>query len=157
MKKFFVLFLFAFLMVGCFSGKFLRIGPEVSICDGAPENSLICEHFPRPENQDLLLRLVNFELMKFEVFDPDQVDNFFTEIEERLNQGGITYSMVYQIASDAIHEIKEYAGGEILIFAEYAGIFQQEITLISDFDRQLLLKHIENQRSTIRLYLLLEG
>ena len=144
----------AFLVtVGC-SAKFLRIGPEYSVCKDAPAESLICKYFDEPETQDLILKVANYEILKYHVFSVEDVGNFFDEMEAYLVEP-ISYAEAFAFISGQIKEIREYIGGEIILLSEFAGVFQDEALPVSDFDRILLLKHIENQRSTIRLYLLM--
>ena len=64
-------------MAGCrFDWKYLRVGEKPSVCDEAPENSLICKHISDPETADLLLRLSTGAIIRLDVFAIEDVEKF---------------------------------------------------------------------------------
>ena len=116
-----------------------------SVCDTAPEDSYICakagELGVQVEDIDLLLQTAAFYVLKDK--DKEKVLKFYIAIEKILN-GDITYQLLMKIVLEKV----DAAGPEVMLAARYIRMLDVN-NLISDFDKNLILIHIEHQKDLL--------
>lgn len=117
-----------------------------SVCDTEQE-SLICENIPQPENADILLQLANARLLKSETYSAEEALNFLDMCESFLTKDAVSYE---GLAQWLVTKMDEYSL-EVFVLSGYVSTIRSP-QMISDYDRQLLLKHIEHQRNLIKTY-----
>jgi len=132
---------------GC--GLFQTNPNKPSICDGV-EGSLICDTVKNPETADILLQLTSYEMLKNGVFSKEDVFNFLNDIELLLNNI-VTWSDLVYYVTNRVEFLGEKMGVELYILTQYSSALNQPIA-ISEFDKELLLIHIEKQKRLVNLY-----
>lgn len=118
-----------------------------SVCDTEQE-SLICDKIPQPENADILLQLANVQMLKEEAYSAEDALNFLDMCESFLSEETVTYAGMVRWLST---KMEDYSL-EIFVLSGYVETLQIPQTL-TDFDRNLLLSHIEHQRNLIKAYM----
>ncbi|HUU39866.1 MAG TPA: hypothetical protein VMW42_02885 [Desulfatiglandales bacterium] len=124
-----------------------------SVCTQIPEGetSVICEMLPTsPENTDLVIRLISFELVKNNVVAEGDVLKFLDGVEEVVNSV-TTYKDVATYIVTKIASLRKKYGGELIILSDYVQIFGDIELPVSDFDRELLKTCIASKRSDLVL------
>jgi hypothetical protein len=153
MKKFdlfCIVLVLMFVITGCLF-SFVKKEP---VCErpGA-ENSIICKVLTdrgiNVNDVNLLFKVVNVTLIKKDAYTKEEFLKFIDEVE-----GLITVSSTYENLSayllDAVNNFNENYKIEMVLLADYFDDFDMVVN-ISDFDRDLLLEHIKQQRDIVSL------
>ena len=137
MKKYLtIIIVAAMLTTGC---AYLGMAPPPSVCDTAPEDSVICrvcgEMDITPEATDLILQTA--ALRALDEHDTAVVVKFYKDVEKFI-AGSVTYLALINYVQDYV----ELTGPELMLISLYLPKFESP-QLITEFDRGLLLTHIE--------------
>jgi len=145
MKQFFTILIIGFFMTGC--GMLQVKNP---VCETAPECSLICQHIPYPEETDLLLKIVNNNLLLQGVYTAEDAAAFLDRIEI-LVQGIATYADLVIAIDKELSLLPAIVKTNIIVLSD--AVFDFCYTLpICEFDRNLMLKGVENQRRVLLMH-----
>lgn len=115
------------------------------ICLGHTEDSLICQHIPNPLQADVVLRIANLEAIKNDVYTRQQAYDAINYIEDVVKTTN-TYSDLLLVVNKYIKNM----GPEILIVTSSFEELNKTLP-ISDYDRKLILIHLERQKEIIKL------
>jgi len=147
-KSFFMFIGFAFVMSVYFllSGcAYLGMTPPPSVCDTAPGDSVICrvcgELDINVEVADLILQAA--ALRSLDDHDKAVVVSFYDGVEAFLLAGG-SYTALINYVQDTV----ELTGPELMIISLYLPRFVSP-QVITAFDQELLLAHIEGMRAQL--------
>lgn len=132
-----------FIIFGC-TGMQRIIFPEC----GDDTTSVITKLIPNPHTADLVLILANFTGLEEGVYSKEQADNFFNKMETAIVEIK-TYSDLAAYIIKEIEPIQAKLGPYMILVSPYISLFVNQELPISDYDRCLLLKHIESQRSKV--------
>lgn len=111
------------------------------------EPSVICEKIPQPEHADIILQIGNLRAIKGDIYSGKEAIAFLEKCEAILSEQK-TYKDLTQKLVAEINEVDI----EIIVLSEYVNKLKVDLP-ISDFDRNLLKQHIENQKKIIKLYM----
>jgi len=139
MKNFFISIIFIFLLSSCASIQ--EIHP---ICENRVD-SYICQVFPNPLAVDLILRFANVEAIKNDVYTKEQAVAAINNLET-LIKNSHSFLDFFLIAQNYVGNM----GPEIFILADSFSSFNRPIP-ISEFDKYLLLEHLNRQKQIILL------
>lgn len=142
-----VLMLMPMMVAGCAG---LQFGPE-PVCKSAPECSLICAAIPDPENQDLLIQLVNDELLYQDVYTASAAIAFLDKLESII-VNATTYAGLVAMVDAELNLLPDRIRNKFYILSRFSAVLSKEIP-ICDFDRELLRKSIQNQKDVALKYL----
>lgn len=123
--------------------------PQPSICDGV-QGSFLCDEVKDPRKADVLLQLANYEVLRHGVFSKEDVMTFFNELELFV-ENVQTWADLVLYVTNRVETLKEKLGVELYIVSQYADLLNADIP-INDFDKKLILVHIENQKKIVSLY-----
>lgn len=115
------------------------------VCE-TEQKSLICEKIPHPEQAGILLQIANITALKKDAYSAEQAFKFLDDVESFLKEADTYGNACRWIAN----EMDKY-DLEVLILSGYIDILNIPET-ITEYDRELLLKHIERQRALIKTY-----
>lgn len=118
-----------------------------SVCDTEQE-SLICEKIPQPEHSDILLQLANVRMLKNEVYIAEDALDFLEMCKSFLTEEEVSYGGLAQWLATKMDDYSL----EVLVLSGYVDTFKSP-QMITDYDRSLLLKHIERQKNLIKVYM----
>ena len=136
------------LMVAGCAGLQLGLNP---VCESAPECSLICAAVPDPENQDLLIQLVNDELLYQDVYTAADAIAFLDKLESII-ANATTYAGLVAMVDAELNLLPDRIRNKFYILSKCSLVLSREIP-ICDFDRDLLQKGIQNQKDVALKYL----
>lgn len=142
-----VLMLMPMMVAGCAG---LQLGLE-PVCKSAPECSLICATIPDPENQDLLIQLVNDELLYQDVYTASAAIAFLDKLESII-VNATTYAGLVAMVDTELNLLPDRIRNKFYILSRCSLVLSKEIP-ICDFDRELLRKGIQNQKDVALKYL----
>jgi len=145
MKKLFVL-LTCFCLTGC---ALVQNLPVVGCGDST--NSIITKLIPNPKTADMVLALANYEGLKRGKYSKNQVEKFFGKIEKYCSNA-TTYNDLAIIIMKEVDGLAEEIGPRFIIVSSYMDLFLNQKVPISDYDRCLILRHIENQRKKVLVF-----
>ena len=128
----------------------LQFGLE-PVCGSAPECSLICATIPDPENQDLLIQLVNDELLYQDVYTAADAVAFLDKLESII-VNATTYAGLVVAVDAELNILPDRIRNKFYILSKCSLVLSKEIP-ICDFDRDLLRKGIQNQKDVALKYL----
>ena len=148
-KNIIMVFMFLIMFTGC-SWMNSLTSDKPSVCDGVT-GSFICETIDNPETADVFLQLANYEILRKGVFKKADVEKFFNEMETYIKAVD-TWSNLVVYVSNRIESVREKVGMEIFILTQYSDVLNKPIP-ISEFDKNLILIHIEHQKRIIQLYI----
>jgi hypothetical protein len=146
MKRLFLLMLMLMVFVGCAGVPLI---PSTA-CKDAPECSLICAAVPNPESQDLLIQIANDELLYQGVYTAAEATTFLKRIEGYIKEMN-TYADLISAVEKELGLLPDRIRNKLFILSAYSGQFAVELP-ICEFDRALLLKGIQNQKSVVGKY-----
>ena len=142
-----ILFLVLLQVVGCAGLNFF----DDKTCESAPECSLICSKIESPQTQDLLIQVTNEELLFQNAYSAadaivfiDKVAGYIAEVK--------TYADLTNKVDAELALLPERIRNKLFILSKYSPLLSSELP-ICDFDRGLLLKGLENQRTIALKYL----
>ena len=119
-----------------------------SCCDNAPENSYLCEKAKkyniRLENVDLLLQATAYYALSSS--GKAKVLVFLLNIQELL-QSETTYKHLQEYILKGV----KVAGPGVIIASRYISMLESLLP-ISDYDKKLLLIHIEHQKMMLKSF-----
>ena len=138
----------AVLMVAGCAG--LQFGLE-PVCKSAPECSLICAAIPDPENQDLLIQLVNDELLYQDVYTAADAIAFLDKLNFII-VNATSYAGLISAVDAELNILPDRIRNKFYILSRCSLVLSKEIP-ICDFDRDLLQKGIQNQKDVALKYL----
>jgi hypothetical protein len=138
----------AVLMVAGCAG--LQFGLE-PVCKSAPECSLICAAIPDPENQDLLIQLVNDELLYQDVYTAADAIAFLDKLNFII-VNATSYAGLISAVDAELNILPDRIRNKFYILSRCSLVLSKEIP-ICDFDRELLQKGIQNQKDVALKYL----
>ncbi len=95
------------------------------------------------------MRGVNYGLLKYSAYTKNQVLLAIDEIE-LFARDVVTYASLSFYVFERIKMLQQKFGSELIIISKYLEILNKELP-ISDFDRQLILIHLEKQRKIVEL------
>lgn len=142
-----VLMLMPMTVAGCAG---LQLGLE-PVCKSAPECSLICATIPDPENQDLLIQLVNDELMYQDVYTAADAIAFLDKLNF-IVVNATSYAELISAVDTELNLLPDRIRNKFYILSRCSLVLSKEIP-ICDFDRELLRKGIQNQKDVALKYL----
>ncbi|MDD2277379.1 MAG: hypothetical protein PHP56_12705 [Smithellaceae bacterium] len=144
----YLMLILAVLMVAGCAG--LQFGLE-PVCKSAPECSLICAAIPDPENQDLLIQLVNDELLYQDVYTAADAIAFLDKLNFII-VNATSYAGLISAVDAELNILPDRIRNKFYILSRCSLVLSKEIP-ICDFDRELLQKGIQNQKDVALKYL----
>jgi len=144
----YLMLILAVLMVAGCAG--LQFGLE-PVCKSAPECSLICAAIPDPENQDLLIQLVNDELLYQDVYTAADAIAFLDKLNFII-VNATSYAGLISAVDAELNILPDRIRNKFYILSRCSLVLSKEIP-ICDFDRDLLRKGIQNQKDVALKYL----
>jgi len=120
-------------------------------CKDAPEGSLICAAVPNPESQDLLIQLANDELLYQGVYTAAEANAFLERIEGYVTSMS-TYADLIIAVEKELDLLPDRIQNKLFILSKFTTSLSADLP-ICDFDRQLLLRGIQNQKTVVSQYL----
>jgi hypothetical protein len=136
------LFGLTILLCGLTACSYLGLSKPPSVCDTAPSDSVICnvcnDMDVTPESIDLILQAS--ALRGLGEYDRSIVLSSYNDIEKL-----ILTKKTYAGLIESVQEYVELTGPEILLISLYLPKFSSPLQ-ISEFDRALLLSHIESMK-----------
>ncbi len=142
--KYLSIIIISVILAGCAA---LGIAPPPSVCDQpGSEKSLICsvceDMGTTPEAADLILQAA--ALRSLDDHDKGAVLRFYGEVESFLS-----VSVSYTALINYVQNYVDMTGPELMIVSLYFPRLQST-QIISQFDRNLLLSHIDNMRTQLK-------
>lgn len=117
-----------------------------TICE-TDKPSLICKRLSNPEQADVLLQVANIQGLKNDVYSGEEALKFLDFCEQLINKSTTYFDMTNYISN--VFDDYEL---EVLILSRYMPKLAVDIP-ITNYDRQLLLAHIQHQREVISMYM----
>lgn len=128
-------------MMGCGG---LKVEYTNSACREAPDNSVICNIFNGDvESVNAILIITNITAIKKKLIKKKQILNTLERAESKLKE-----IISYKVYADFINNLIHNSVG-FNILSDHAFKFSKHSRIISNFDKELILKHIKNQKEVI--------
>jgi len=144
MKKLIFVLIMCLTLISC---SFVQTS---SVCETAPEDSLICQYIPNPESADILMQLAAYELLKANPQAKEAVSEILDHAFSNLDQEVLIWSDIVMWVVAQSDYLKANFGGEIVILSGYATVLNYSVP-ISNFDKNLLKIHIERLKKVVAM------
>lgn len=115
------------------------------------ENSVILKQVPNAKEVDLLLKLANVQAVKQNLYTKSEALAAIESIETVLQNESITYADLAAQVLRYVDGANEKAGIEIFLIVDYIQGFKSQPIQIDQCDRDLLFKHLQQQRTYLGL------
>lgn len=115
------------------------------------ESSVILKQIPNAKEVDLLLKLANVQAVKQNLYTKSEALAAIESIETVLLEKNITYADLAGQVLRYVDGANQRAGIEIFLIVDYIQGFKSEVVQIDKCDRDLLLKHLQQQRTYVGL------
>lgn len=150
MKKLFFLIILTVFLTACAKNN-LYVPPDSCVKDmNGNYGSVILQKIPDPNAASIILQLANLEAVKH--VDGYTIGMALTAIDiiESLLKTNITFNYLIDEAMKQAKLVNASYGVEIFLISQYVGVINTP-QIISDCDRDLILRHLEKQRQTLKL------